>query len=376
MSICYYQFVNVNKSRLKNAVINIIIIIYVFGGAYLAKKRIFKRKKKKVNVRNILIYTVSLAIAIVSLFLIIEAKSGELKFTDSKYTVKDKTNNKGNSNQQESKEPAEKYNFSPKKTDNTVTYTSEIKCEYGVLIDAQTGEILVDKGSADKIYPASMTKLMTLLVADEHCKNLTDKFTMTFDIIHPLVMANASRAGFSENEQVTVKDLMYGAILPSGADGTVGLAMYVAGSEEKFVDLMNKKAQELGMTNTHFMNSSGLHNDNHYSTLQDISKLMKAVMDKPNCKEIISTFKYTTEKTEQHPDGIELSSDMFSKMYGNEAAPVSIEGGKTGYTTEAGLCLASYAKLNDKQYIAVTAKGKGKNIMVLDTIELYKYLNK
>lgn len=97
-----------------------------------------------------------------------------------------------------------------------------------------------------------MTKIMTLLVAAEHIENMDDTFTMTYDIIAPLIDAEASRAGFEEGETVPLKDLMYGIALPSGADATTAIAIYLCGSEDEFVKLMNEKAEELGLENTHF----------------------------------------------------------------------------------------------------------------------------
>lgn len=263
----------------------------------------------------------------------------------------------------------------PYKTDRTAEMDKNfVTANNSVLIDADTGEILGRHGSMRKIYPASMTKVMTLLVAVENLDSaqLNDTYTMTYELLAPLVQENASRAGFEVDEEVTVKDMLYGLILPSGADAAVGLCNYIAGSEENFVKLMNQKAEELGLTETHFMNSSGLHDKEHYTTCIEMSMIMKAAMDDPLCREILSTYTYTTSPTEQHPDGIVLYSNMFSRMYGTEVEGVTITAGKTGYTDEAGQCLVSYAEKGEHRYILVIAGDYERYQAVYSTFYAYE----
>lgn len=244
---------------------------------------------------------------------------------------------------------------------------------HAVLIDVDNNQLLAVKGEADdEIYPASMTKLMTLIVAIEHMDDPNAEFTMTSDILSPLWAQSASMAGFQDGETITFTDLLYGAALPSGADATSGLAIMTAGSEEAFVELMNEKVEELGLKHTHFMNASGLQDENHYSTPTDIALILEYCLKNELCREVISTYTYTTSATEQNPDGIKLISTMFNKMYGNEVAGITIGGGKTGYTDEAGQCLASYAETPDGHlYVAVTSKGAGKWSTVFDAFKLY-----
>lgn len=260
----------------------------------------------------------------------------------------------------------------PSATEATIQLSDEIASGYAVLIDCKTNEILASKEADTVIYPASMTKIMTLLVAYENVQNLSDTFVMTADIVNRLYDENASVAGFSVGEAVTIKDLLYGVILPSGADATCALAEYISGSEEGFVKLMNRKAEELGLEHTHFMNSSGLHHANHYSTPIEIAIILKAAMENSFCREVLTTYQYTTNSTQQHPDGLLLESTMFSRMFGNEAPDVTVIGGKTGYTLEARQCLASMAEAFDgSEYIAVTADGETKWDPIQDTIILY-----
>ena len=144
---------------------------------------------------------------------------------------------------------------------------------------ARIPEVLAEKGMDEKIYPASMTKVMTLLVAAENLPDLGATFPMTQAIIDPLYLAGASMAGYVNGETVTMRDLLYGAVVPSGAEATEALAQAVAGSEEAFVAMMNEKAAALGLTNTHFMNTSGLHDENHYSTVREIALILQAALE-------------------------------------------------------------------------------------------------
>ena len=247
--------------------------------------------------------------------------------------------------------------------------------KYAILIDAETGVVISHRSGNAKIYPASMTKVMTVLVAVENIKDFNATYEMTYEIIKPLVDADATRAGFKEGEDVKIIDLLYGLILPSGGDCAIALAEYISGSEEEFVKLMNAKCEELGLQNTHFSNTSGLHDENNYSTPADMAIIMKYAMENPICREVLSTYKYTTEKTEENPEGIELFSTMFSRMYGNEVEGVDIVAGKTGYTTEAGNCLVSYATKGEKSYICVLADGESKWKSIYDTFAVYeKYI--
>ena len=257
-----------------------------------------------------------------------------------------------------------------KKTKDTAKLKTD--SQFGILINLDKNEIVATKNGDERFYPASMTKIMTLLVAVENMESLDDTFTFTNEVIDPLVMENLSRAGFESGEEVTVKDMLYGCVLPSGADATYGLAVTIAGSEREFVKLMNDKANSLGLKNTHFVNVSGLHDDRHYSTPHDIALILDYAMQNKTCAEILSTVKYTTAKTPQHPEGIELENTMFSRMYGTEAEDVIISAGKTGYTTESGNCLASYAENADgEKFILVTGKASNFWKSIYDALNTY-----
>ncbi len=260
----------------------------------------------------------------------------------------------------------------PVRNETTKTLGAELNAEYAILIDTETNTVLAQKNADVRMYPASMTKLMTLIVAIENIENFQDTFTMTQDILDELYAQDASMAGFVADEPCTIMDMLYGASLPSGADATTGLACYVAGSERAFVRMMNKKVKQLGLKDTHFMNTSGLHDEKHYTTASDMAVILNYCLQNELCRKLISTPTYVTTPTEQHPDGIPLSDTMFNKMEGTEVPGITIKGGKTGFTDEAGQCLASYAETPDgKRYLAITAKGTDRYQPVYDAFTLY-----
>ena len=253
-----------------------------------------------------------------------------------------------------------------------------------ILVDAETNEIVAGYKYDQKIYPASLTKMLTLLVACENIDDLEKTYTFTAEDIDPLIEDNASRAGFEAGETVTMSDLLYASILVSGADGTIGLANSIAGSEKAFVELMNTKAAELGLEGTSFVNASGLHSKKHYSTVEDLAAITKACLDNKTAKKVLEKSVYTTTKTKQHEDGIQLTSIVNSRFAGyyvdrdgdGEAdSDVEIEGGKTGFTDEALYTLATICTVDGHDYICVTAKSSDEFKSVEDQIMIYeKYL--
>ena len=247
-------------------------------------------------------------------------------------------------------------------------------CGGAIIIETATGRAVAAKNPHTRFYPASTTKIMTLLVACENIKNYEDTFTMNLEITDPLYVAEASVAGFLNGEEITMTDLLYGLILPSGADAAIALAEKISGGEAEFVKLMNKKAEELGLTDTHFVNTSGLYDSEHYTTAYDMAVILETALQNPVCKKVLSTYRYTTSKTPQHPEGIELSATLFDYMYGTEPETATVLGGKTGFVNESGYCIASYGKSNetDNEYIVVTLKNSSRWPAVHGQIDLYK----
>lgn len=263
--------------------------------------------------------------------------------------------------------------YSAKVTDNTVALGGEIVSSNAVLIDLTSNSIIARKGENEIINPASMTKVLTVLVAAEHVTNLDDTFTITLDITDYSYVNDCSNVGFAKDETVTVKDLFYGTILPSGADAAVGLATYVAGSHEEFVNMMNEKLDELGLSDTaHFTNCVGLYDENHYCTVYDMAVIMKAAMDNELCREVMSAHTYTTSATTEHPDGI-LLSNWFLRRIEDKDSGGEVVCGKTGYVVQSGNCAASYGVAQSgKGYICVTANATSGWKCIYDHVDIYK----
>ena len=140
-----------------------------------------------------------------------------------------------------------------------------------------------------------MTKSMTILVAAENLKSLDDTVTITIDITDYCFVNDCSVVGYELGESVTVRELLYGTILPSGADAALALAIYVAGSHEAFVELMNQKAEELGIADTtHFTNCVGLYNEAHHCTVRDMAVILNAAMENELCREVLGARTYET----------------------------------------------------------------------------------
>lgn len=250
----------------------------------------------------------------------------------------------------------------------TVPLEGEVDGTYAVLLDMTEGRVLAAKNANVDANPASITKVMTLLVAVENIENLDEEYTMSWQIINPLWEQGANITGLETGETVRLRDLLYGCILPSGADATIALANYVAGSEEAFAELMNQRAAELGCTNTHFTNTSGLHNRLHKTTALDMALMMAAAMKNPVCAEVLSTRTYTMMPTSHHPDGLPLVSTLFKNL--DQSV---IMAGKTGYTDQARNTLVTYTKDADgHEYVYVTMDNGGHQAALNDTFNVYR----
>ncbi|MEQ2473391.1 D-alanyl-D-alanine carboxypeptidase family protein [Laedolimicola intestinihominis] len=251
--------------------------------------------------------------------------------------------------------------------------SDEVTSTQALLVDADNRTVLYQRGAGDRISPASMTKVLTLLVAVEHVSNLDDTFTITREITDYSYSHDCSAVGFDENETVTVRDLLYGTILPSGGDAAAGLAYYVSGSLDGFAELMNQKLQELGISGSaHFTNCVGLYDDNHYCTLYDLAVIMTAAMDNPLCSEILNARTYTTSATEQHPDGI-IISNWFLRRIEDKDTHGEIIGAKTGYVVQSGNCAVSVSRSNSgRRYICVTADAHSAWRCIYDHVAVYQ----
>lgn len=247
-----------------------------------------------------------------------------------------------------------------------------------VLLDLDTGEVLAEKNPGQIIYPASLTKMMTVLIALENIPDISTSVTLSEDLFPPLYEEGASMAGFEPGETATYQDLLYGALLPSGGECCAALARNIAGSEEAFVSKMNEKAVQLEMKHTHFTNTTGLQDVNHYSSAEDMALLLKEALKNQTFREIFTTKTYSVAPTNLHPQGFTFQSSMFEAMEKAGIQDSYIKGGKTGFTSDAGLCLASLGEVNGKSYILVTAHAQGNHdtepYHILDAVSVYEQL--
>lgn len=228
-----------------------------------------------------------------------------------------------------------------------------------ILLRLDDRSVLMQKNSEQKIYPASLTKIMTAIVAIEHMPDLQEKISLSSSMFQSLYKEDASMAGFVPNENAKAIDLLYGALLPSGAECCIGLANHIAKSEQDFTVLMNQKAAALGMQKTHFTNTTGLQDKNHYTTVNDLSKLLVYALQNKTFRQIFTAPRYSTAPTNKHPSGFTFQSTMFQNIKNPVVNGGKILGGKTGFTDEAGLCLASLAQKNGKEYVLITAGAAG-----------------
>lgn len=269
--------------------------------------------------------------------------------------------------------------YSFESTPDTVSiYSEEVVSTNAILIDDSTNTIIASKGASERISPASMTKVLTVLVAAEHIteEELNNTFTMTREITDYGYINDCSTVGFLDGEKVTVRDLFYGTVLPSGSDAAVGLATYVAGSHEAFVDMMNRKLAELGLSDSaHFTNCVGLYDVNHYCTVYDMAVIMKAALQNELCREVLSAHTYTTAPTVEHPEGIDISN-WFLRRIEDKDTGGEVLYAKTGYVTQSKNCAVSYGTFaNGRSYICVTAGATSSWRCIYDHVEIYsKYV--
>lgn len=262
------------------------------------------------------------------------------------------------------------------KTDTTTNLISlDLYSKHAVLVRQEDGELLYQKHAQKRIHPASLTKIMTVYLAIQQLSDLQATIIVPSEILGPLEKEHASMAGFLPMEEVTVEDLLYGALLSSGADACVTLAQAISGSEDAFVELMNEEAKCIGMTDTHFENCTGLDQEHHYSTVMDIELLLQEALQNKTFETIFYAQSYVMTPNRIHPDGWMVYSTMRQTMELHELRDSHILGGKTGYTYGAGLCLASQGEVDGVQYIFVSAGADGDAetlpYHILDAIKAY-----
>ncbi len=265
--------------------------------------------------------------------------------------------------------------YSATKTDDTATITGDVVSNYAILINNDTKQIVGSLNGTDRIVPASMTKVMTVLTAARHIKpeQLDEKVTLSHEAVDFSYAGGGSTSGFTEGEEITVRDLFYGTILPSGGDAATQLAMYVAGDVDTFVGMMNDEVSNLGLSDTtHFTNPVGFHNEDHYSTPYDIAIIMMAALDNDICKEVIKTKVYQSSASNINPEGLTISN-WFLRRIEDKDIGGTIEAAKTGYVDESGSCAVSAMTTEGgTEYILCTAKSASSWRCINDHVSIYK----
>ena len=246
----------------------------------------------------------------------------------------------------------------------------KLQARTGILVDYHSDEILFELDPDSQIYPASMTKIMTAIVAFDLLKNnklsLDDKFTISENAWR------LSQAGYSSmfimiNDQVSVENLLRGIIVASGNDACVALAEGIAGSESNFADMMNEKAGEIGMISTNFTNSSGINDPDNISTVRDIALMSKYLIDNyPIYYELFAEKTFTWDRTGGEPI---KQGNRNPLLYKN----VGVDGVKTGYLAVEKYSLASSMKKNERRLIAVVSGFETKKSRSLESLKLLNW---
>ena len=255
-----------------------------------------------------------------------------------------------------------KSNYISKSAAGVQMIGDQINSENVILVDIDKNESIAEKGADDIIYPASMTKVMSLLVACENAKNLNKRLTVSQKTIDYAYSMGGSLFGVKRGDELTVKDLLYLTSYFSDTVAILMLAEHIAGSEAKFVELMNEKVDALHLKNTHFDNCTGLFSENNYSTCREMAAIMAYALENSFCKKLLtSTEAYKITEPGGGPLYTLRSPSWYSQRLGNnpKLETVTVKGGKTGFIDESGYCLLSYAEgESGRRYIQVVIGDK------------------
>ena len=262
-------------------------------------------------------------------------------------------------------EENEEINFSKDiiQTSNNIEEIPKINSRVALIFDRNSKKILYEKNGLKQVPMASTTKIMTAIVVLENTK-LNDVVT----IDKKAATIGGSRLGLKVNDKITVNDLLYGLMLKSGNDAAVALANYVGGSVQGFAELMNKKAKEMKLNDTHFVTPHGLDNSNHYTTAYELANMADYALQNETFKKIVET-KCTNIKINESIKTINNTNELLGNLEG-------VYGVKTGFTNGAGRCLVTSCKRGDLDIITVVLGADTKKIRTKDSINLIEYANK
>ena len=237
-------------------------------------------------------------------------------------------------------------------TEDGVLLPPELDCKGAILVELNSNSIVYEYNADERLYPASLTKIMTCLLALEH-GNLSDVVTVDGALLEDMD-EDASAVGLQDGELLTLEELLYCVMVPSANDASIVVAAHIGGSVEKFVDMMNQKAIELGCTGTHFVNPDGLHDENHYTTARDVYIITKAALESETFRAICGTAVHELPETNTSSKEMLYTTNYFlSTILTPDYYWEKVSGVKTGFTTPAGRCLVSLVDEGEYRYLSV-----------------------
>lgn len=251
--------------------------------------------------------------------------------------------------------------------ENSELTEPQLKSEAAMLVDMKTGRVLYSKNADEQKFPASTTKIMTAILALEY-GNLNDIVTANITALSPITNED-SHMGILIGEQLTLEQLLYGMLVYSANDAANVIATHIGGTPENFVDLMNQKAEEMGLSDTHFANAYGIHDDNHYTTARDMVTMARYAMQNEKFREIVKTPIYKIPPTEKYTSERNLpNTNLFVSSYRSaEFYNKNVTGIKTGSTSAAGYCLVTSAQTDGTELLTVVFKAPNKSASYTDS---------
>ncbi|MBR4132476.1 MAG: D-alanyl-D-alanine carboxypeptidase [Oscillospiraceae bacterium] len=228
----------------------------------------------------------------------------------------------------------------------------ELECKGAILVELNSGSTVYEYNADARLFPASVTKIMTCMLALEH-GNLSDEITVDFSLIADMD-EDASSIGLLDGETMTLEEMLYAVMVPSANDACIVVAAHIAGSVEAFVEMMNQRAQELGCTGTHFTNPDGLHDEDHYTTARDISIITKEALKSETFRTICATAVHELPETNRSAARMVYTTNYFlSTIITPRYYWEKVSGVKTGFTTPAGRCLVALVEQDGYSYLSV-----------------------
>lgn len=243
----------------------------------------------------------------------------------------------------------------------------EIDSKNAILYNMNDKSVIYEKNSEDVVQIASLTKIVTAITVIENTDNLEKEVTITKDMLKGL--DGYAKVGFKVGDKLTYMELLYALMLPSAADAAQALAIDVSGSIEEFTNLMNQKAEEIGVTNSKFDNPIGMDSENNYSTASDLAQILIYSLENDTFKTLFNTNYYTINSINKK---IEKTMIATSSLYNLDTS--IIKGAKTGFTYDAGMCLASTTSVDGVDYLLITLGAEVRTTNnIKDTIKIYEY---